>query len=185
MTRVLVPPHAGVLSALGLAVAPERRTAIGSVMARLDAMSADGLRSIFDDLAARTGHAPDVAHVARMRYQGQGHELEVSWTAGMSPVELGERFTSMHLLRYGFALPLPAEVVSARTVRSGETRTVALARSGANTWSEHPGTDNGGVLEVTVTGRRVIALPDATMLVPAGWTATALPIGGWFVERNG
>ncbi len=40
MTRVLVPPHAGVLSALGLAVAPERRTAIGSVMARLDDMSA-------------------------------------------------------------------------------------------------------------------------------------------------
>src|SRR6185436_11572793 len=52
MTRVLVPPHAGVLSALGLAVAPERRTAIGSVMAQLDTMSTDALASVFQDLAA-------------------------------------------------------------------------------------------------------------------------------------
>jgi hypothetical protein len=44
--------------------------------------------------------------------------------------------------------------------------------------------DDGGELEATVTGRRVIALPDATMLVPEGWSATALPIGGWLVEKG-
>jgi N-methylhydantoinase A len=71
MSQVLVPPHAGVLSALGLAVAPERRTAIGSVMARLDEMTAESLTSVFDGLAARTGNAPHLAHVARMRYRGR------------------------------------------------------------------------------------------------------------------
>ena len=183
MTQVLVPPHAGVLSALGLAVAPERRTAIGSVMARLDEMTAESLASVFDGLASRTGSAPHLAHVARMRYRGQGHELEVLFEPGMTPARLGERFTAMHLQRYGFVLPLQVEVVSARSVRSGETRTVALSRSGSSAWSERSTVDNGGLLEATVHGPRVIALPDATMLVPEGWTATALPIGGWVVHR--
>lgn len=184
MTRVLVPPHAGVLSALGLAVAPERRTAIGSVMARLDEMGSDALAAVFDGLASRNGSAPNVAHIARMRYRGQGHELEVSFDAGMSPSSLGERFTAMHVRRYGFELPLPVEVVSARSVRSGDTRSVALSRSGTSTWSELFGVDDGSPLEATIQGRRVVALPDATMLVPEGWTATALPIGGWFMERQ-
>jgi N-methylhydantoinase A len=185
MTQVLVPPHAGVLSALGLAVAPERRTAIGSVMARLDEMTAESLTSVFDGLASRTGNAPHLAHVARMRYRGQGHELEVMFEPGMTPMRLGERFTAMHLRRYGFALPLQVEVVSARSVRSGDTRTVALSRPGSSDWSEHSNVDDGGMLKATVRGRRVIALPDATMLVPHGWSATALPIGGWIIERTG
>lgn len=185
MTQVLVPPHAGVLSALGLAVAPERRTAIGSVMARLDEMTAESLASVFDGLASRTGDAPHLAHVARMRYRGQGHELEVLFEPGMTPARLGERFTAMHLRRYGFVLPLQVEVVSARAVRSGDTRSVALSRSGPSAWAEHSNVDDGGILEATVRGRRVIALPDATMLVPQGWSATALPIGGWIIERTG
>jgi N-methylhydantoinase A/oxoprolinase/acetone carboxylase beta subunit len=184
MTRVLVPPHAGVLSALGLAVAPERRTAIGSVMARLDEMGSDALASVFDGLAARNGSAPNVAHIARMRYRGQGHELEVTFDAGMAPADLGKRFASMHVRRYGFELPLPVEVVSARSVRSGDTRSVALARAASTRWSDTTAVDDGGAFDAKLRGRRVIALPDATMLVPEGWTATALPIGGWFMERG-
>ncbi|CAG0970612.1 partial N-methylhydantoinase A, partial [Anaerolineae bacterium] len=183
MTRVLVPPHAGVLSALGLAVAPERRTAIGSVMARLDAMTADSLSSIFDGLAARTGSAPHVVNVARMRYRGQGHELEVAWEAGAAPDALASRFAAVHQRRYGFVLPLPVEVVSARVVRSGDTRAVALARRGEGTWSADAGVDDGSQFTATLRGRRVIALPDATLLVPDGWTARSLEIGGWMVER--
>jgi N-methylhydantoinase A len=184
MTRVLVPPHAGVLSALGLAVAPERRTAIGSVMARLDEMSASALGGVFDRLAARNGSAPNVNHVARMRYRGQGHELEVAFEPAMTPAQLGERFAAMHQTRYGFELPLQVEMVSARSVRSGHTRAVVLTRSGSNQWRNGEVVDDGGELEAKVTGRRVIALPDATMLVPEGWTASALPIGGWFLEKS-
>jgi N-methylhydantoinase A len=172
-----------VLSALGLAVAPERRTAIGSVMSLLNEMSGAALASLFEGLASRTGSAPNVLHVARMRYRGQGHELEVSWEPGMEPPALATRFAAMHQRRYGFELPVPVEMVSARTVRSGETRTVALARSGPNAWSDETSVDNGGALDITVSGRAVIALPDATLLIPEGWRATALPLGGWFVER--
>ena len=183
MTRVLVPPHAGVLSALGLAVAPDRRTAIGSVMARLDEMTTDSLGGVFANLASRTGSAPNVTHVARLRYRGQGHELEVAVDEGMSPATLAKRFAEKHQQRYGFELPAPVEVVSARTVRSGDTRPVSLARQGGTAWRAGTGVDDGGVFDATVRGRRVVALPDATMLVPEGWTATALPIGGWIVTR--
>jgi N-methylhydantoinase A/oxoprolinase/acetone carboxylase beta subunit len=119
-----------------------------------------------------------------MRYRGQGHELEVSYEPGMAPSALADRFAAMHLRRYGFELPVPVEVVSARSVRSGETRTVALARSGPNVWSGDVSVDNGGALDVTVSGRAVIALPDATMLIPEGWRASSLPLGGWFLERR-
>jgi N-methylhydantoinase A len=183
MTRVLVPPHAGVLSALGLAVAPERRTAIGSVMANLGDMSQQALAGVFERLEARNGTMPNVTQVARMRYRGQGHELEVTFEPDTTPDALGERFAAMHQRRYGFVLPLPVEVVSARSVRSGETRPVVLARSGPSLWTRGSHTDNGGELSATVRGRAVVALPDATMLIPEGWTATALPIGGWFVEK--
>jgi N-methylhydantoinase A len=184
MTRILIPPHAGVLSALGLAVAPERRTALGSVMSLLGEMGRDALAAVFDGLARRNGSAPNVHHVARMRYRGQGHELEVAYDPGMAPSALGERFADLHVRRYGFHLPVPIEVVSARSVRSGATRSVALARSGGNEWSNGTNVDTGGSLEATVEGRRVIALPDATLLVSEGWRATALPLGGWYLERH-
>jgi N-methylhydantoinase A/oxoprolinase/acetone carboxylase beta subunit len=184
MTRVLVPPHAGVLSALGLAVAPERRTAIGRVMARLDGMSADALGGVFRDLASRTGSAPNVSHVARLRYRGQGHELEVPFEEGMAPAALVKRFVAMHRQRYGFELPVPIEVVSARSVRSGDTKAISLSRHGGTAWRAGTGVDDGGVFDATVRGRRVVALPDATMLVPEGWVASALPIGGWIIQRN-
>jgi len=173
-----------VLSALGLAVAPERRTAIGSVMATLDDMSHDALAGLFQSLASRNGSAPNVQYVARMRYRGQGHELEVGYDQGMPPSTLGERFAEMHVRRYGFQLPVPVEIVSARSVRSGATRAVMLARSGPNAWSNERQVDDGGTLDVTIEGRQVVALPDATLLVPEGWRATTLPLGGWYLERS-
>jgi hypothetical protein len=79
----------------------------------------------------------------------------------------------MHKRRYGFLLPLPVEVVSARSVRS------ARPISGADEagWSAWRG--NWQWMTAVRIRRdafavvRVIALPDATLLVPDGWTATA------------
>ena len=60
---------------------------------------------------------------------------------------------------------------------------MALARTGPNAWSIIASVDDGGALEASVEGRAVIALSDATMLVPDGWRGTALPLGGWFLEK--
>jgi N-methylhydantoinase A len=185
MTRVLVPPHAGVLSALGLAVAPERRGAMASVMLLAADLSTEALGTLGDELASRAGSGPEVALVARIRYRGQGHELEVTFERDTSPAVLVERFVAMHRSRYGFQLDAPAEVVSARCTRSGAAATVELRRRGPSTWTANADADDGGVFEATVHGRRAIALPDATMLVPDEWTARALSMGGWLLERPG
>lgn len=185
MSRVLVPPHAGVLSALGLAVAPERRVGMASVLQPLGALTAAELARFAEVATARAGGSGVVQLVARVRYRGQGHELEVPHEAQESPAALGERFARAHERRYGFTLPVDPEVVTVRATTSTTPPTLQLARRGPNRWDETPFVDSGGALEAVVAGPAVIALPDATLLVAPGWSARALPMGGWLMEREG
>ena len=184
MSKILVPPFAGVLSALGLAVAPERRVALASVMRTVDELRDGELSTLAQSMAERTGSAASVGWIARTRYQGQGHELEVPFDPGDAADALGERFATMHRARYGFALEAPVEIVSARCQRSGDAVDLRLARRGASRWEEDPTRDDGRAFDATIVGPRVVALADSTLLVAAGWTARALPIGGWLLERS-
>jgi N-methylhydantoinase A/oxoprolinase/acetone carboxylase beta subunit len=184
ISTVLVPPHAGVLSALGLAVAPERRVAMASVMRRLDEWPAQALAALTAELRCSVGKMEAVQFVARMRYRGQGHELEVPFGDVAAPGELARQFTAMHATRYGFNLELPIEVVSLRCVASGAARPIALRRRGCSDWRSESPRDDGGELDVTVRGPCAVALPDATMLVAAGWRARTLPIGGWLLSAE-
>jgi N-methylhydantoinase A/oxoprolinase/acetone carboxylase beta subunit len=192
MTRVLVPPYAGVLSALGLAVAPPRRVAYASVMHALDKLDSETLTALAESLARRAtaeeGAAGSerwvTAYVLRARYLGQGHELEVPFAPQDSSDALAKRFAAAHQSRYGFVLDLPVEAVSARCVRTGDAPEVRLAREGKTTWRDDMRVDDGSTCDAVVHGRAVIALADATLLVAANWTARALPIGGWLLERD-
>jgi N-methylhydantoinase A len=94
VATVLVPAAAGVLSALGLAAADERRDAVRSYVAPLDGLG---------DLPAK-GEAD-------LRYEGQSFEL----TVPLGP-RLAERFHKAHEDRYGYADPRrPLELVAVRT----------------------------------------------------------------------
>ena len=192
MTHVLVPPYAGVLSALGLAVAPPRRVAYASVMHAVDRLDKESLAALAMSLSSRAAAGEDTAiserwttrYILRARYKGQGHELEVPFEAHDSSGELAKRFAAAHDARYGFTLDLPVEAVSARCVRTGEAPSAQLARHGKSTWNDDMRVDDGSLSEAVVRGRAVIALADATLLVATGWTARALPIGGWLLERD-
>ena len=81
MSTVLVPAAAGVLSALGLVAADERRDAVRSYVAPLD----------------EVGELPDEGE-ADLRYAGQSFELTVT----LGPW-LAERFHEAHEQRYGYA----------------------------------------------------------------------------------
>jgi len=173
---VLVPPFAGVLSALGLAIAPERRDAMASVMRRAHTMSAADTRELDALLDARAlaggarGGRAATQRWIRARYLGQGHELEVPFAPGEDGAALATRFAAEHEKRMGFVLEQEIEVIGARIAITGEALAPSLVgvRSGAETYR----------------GPAVVALPDATMLVASGWTARALPIGGWVMERD-
>ena len=173
MRTVLVPPFAGVLSALGLAIAPERRDALASVMRRAHALTAADTRELGARLVARAGgDGPGRSQQRwlRARYVGQGHELEIPFAPGDEGVQLVERFAVEHEKRMGFALEQEIEVIGARIALSSFVREPALA-------APHSARD-------TIHGPAVVALSDATMFVADGWTARALPIGGYVMERG-
>jgi N-methylhydantoinase A len=185
---VIVPPYAGVLSALGLAIAPQRYMATASVMKALDDLSGDPLP--FDALAAalestsrRNGDAGSLKHFARARYVGQGHELDVEISPSLGSAGIRERFLARHNERFGFTLDRDVEIVSVRSSLSVGGRTMRLARRGRSAWSDETRLDDGGEMTGVVPGRATIGLPDATLLVASGWTARSLEIGGWKLER--
>jgi N-methylhydantoinase A len=94
METVLVPATAGVLSALGLVAADERRDEVRSYVVPL----------------AEAGELPSGGE-ADLRYAGQSFELTVSLGSG-----LAERFHEAHEERYGYADPERAlELVAVRT----------------------------------------------------------------------
>jgi N-methylhydantoinase A len=94
MSTVLVPAAAGVLSALGLVAADERRDAVRTYVSPL----------------AGAGALPETGE-ADLRYEGQSFELGVP----LGP-ELAERFHQAHDARYGYAdRDRPIELVAVRT----------------------------------------------------------------------
>ncbi len=188
MDRVLVPPFAGVLSALGLAIAPERREALGGVMRRASELRGTDVRALCDDLSQRTGGGARGNGWTRQwwmrtRYEGQGHELDVVVTPDDDGSAIVSRFTDAHRARYGYVLERPVEVIGARHAALGAAHPARLERRGVASWGEDM-VDRGAPLDVTVRGPSVVTLPDATMLIASGWLGRALPLGGWLLERD-
>jgi N-methylhydantoinase A len=174
--RVVIPPHAGVLSALGLAMTPERRETMSSVVKRLDDWTGPARSALLDELEERAWPedlmpGPEARwSFARMRYVGQGHELDVPLEITHKRETLGSTFARLHQQRYGFTLPYAVEVVSVRHVAEGAGRKIKLARDAAAPVKR-------------LVGPRSIALPDATLFVARGWRARLLEAGAWLVER--
>jgi N-methylhydantoinase A len=141
LTDVLVPAAAGVLSAVGLVAADERRDFVRSFVAPL----------------AEAGELPAEGE-ADLRYAGQSFEL----TVPLGP-RLAERFHDAHRERYGYAdTARPLELVAVRTAEvraaipvevSGPERIASgpgvLELEGSTAWIP-PGwagrTDAGGTL---------------------------------------
>jgi N-methylhydantoinase A/oxoprolinase/acetone carboxylase beta subunit len=120
-----------------------------------------------------------------VRYSGQGHEVEVPLESDDDGVAVAARFVRAYRSRFGYTLDdARVEIVSARHAASGEPVAAAIGRVGASRWSDDDRTDDGGRFEAAVHGPATVALPDATMLVREGWTARALPSGGWLMERD-
>lgn len=184
MPTVLVPPFAGVLSALGLAIAPERREVAVSLLVEAAALDAARLRAACEALADRVV-GRDRSWVVRVRYLGQGHELEVRAAPGDDGASIAARFAAAHRARYGFELPRPVECVALRHVASDPGATARfLRRDDLPAFDAATAHDRGGpAVGAIVDGPCSVTLPDATCWVEAGWRATALDVGGWRLDR--
>jgi N-methylhydantoinase A/oxoprolinase/acetone carboxylase beta subunit len=165
MPAVVVPPRAGVLSAVGLLGA---RRQVDLVRSWERPGDRDGLARALDDLAAegrrRLGRpAASIVTATDCRYAGQGHEITVP-----AP----DDFEAEHERRNGFVMTgSPVEVVALRVVALGPAE-VDLAAL--------PGPDRRG----TRRGPTVIAEADCTIWVGDGWTARVHESGSWILTRD-
>lgn len=187
MRTVIVPPHAGVLSAVGLALAPERRERLTSCVTLAADLSDDALAQLLSDGARHLGATGSGALQAqwwlRARYVGQGYELDVPVQPGDAVSAVAQRFIDRHQQRAGFVLDRAVEFISARTTLSSAPWPVRFARPVRD--GDIPAdVDDGRAMARTLHGAAVVRLPDATMRVAPGWRARALEIGGWLLEMT-
>ena len=200
MTRVLCPPAAGVLSALGLATADRRRDAGRSVLMQEDAIAAGEAAVTVAALAggARTG-MPDARVEVHydLRYRGQSFELEVPAGAEANLAELREGFERAHERRYGYRDPGGAiELVNVRVsaIEEREDGGPATAPSGEVRRSTRTARFDGQDLDTTVlrgpavpgercAGPAVWELPEATAVIPPGWSGAVDAHGTLVLER--
>lgn len=164
MEAVIVPPRAGVLSAVGLMCSPRQRELVRSWPTPLDHRGLDRALAVMTTEATKLVGTGGV-HVERLvdcRYVGQGHELSVASVSA---------FHEEHRRRNGFARPdAPIEVIALRV----RARSAAPMEVDALPPVERS----------LVEGPAVVAEPDATLWVPDGWTAEPGALGAWIVTRD-
>lgn len=161
MSRIVLPHAAGLLAALGLVVAGERRDEVLSVLMRIDATCdvTDALQTV--EARARAGvPGGTLSHAADCRYVGQSHFVTVDWDPDGPLADLAERFHQAHRRRYGDADPgRVVEIVSIR---------VAATRQGVI-----PELRLTGDVDLPDTGPGVFAMDGATGWLAPGWRARA------------
>jgi N-methylhydantoinase A len=187
MRRAVVPPHAGALSALGLATARARVEFAASLHRRTDALDPRAIAAAFEPLErAALAELPGahLSRVAECRYPGQGYEVAVP--VGLDGAATAAAFHAAHQARYGHADPSrPVELVNLRVVATAPGATPALAAKGAVSVAPRgrapldelaPGTEIPG--PAALDGR------DATARVEAGWRGRVHATGALCLERS-
>ena len=200
MAGAVIPPYAGVFSAVGLLLSPPRSDTVqGVLMAEGDEID-EVLTRVRDQarqhMIAETGRSPvGVRSLVDVRYRGQSHETPVVYQPGDGWPVLTARFHRAHRERNGFARPGdPIEVVAARAEAAGEaamrwpdlpeivptgeprrgTRTVLTGegRQEASVWWR-PGLAAGA----EVVGPAIIEEAEATTFLGKGERARVHPSG--------
>jgi N-methylhydantoinase A/oxoprolinase/acetone carboxylase beta subunit len=168
MPAVIVPPRAGVLSAVGILGAPRQVDLVRSWPDPGDHEGAVKAACQLADAAAERNPASPPDHVAvrfDCRYSGQSHELTVPDIAG---------FKAEHQRRSGYALEgVGIEVIAIRASVQWRSPVDAGALPAASARGR------------PVLGPRVVAEADCTMWVAAGWRADVDPSGSWILTRAG
>jgi 5-oxoprolinase (ATP-hydrolysing) len=205
---VLVPPMAGVLSALGIGLADTTAMREQSVEIRLESAALERLAAVADSLEqkARTELLDEGIPAERIRVVRRVH-LRYDGTDTLIPVELAgleamtAAFRASHRSMYSFLMdrPLIAEAIAVEAIGLteqpdlsylgdqvgndvGTMETVRLYSGGW--WRDAPLHCRERMRPADiVTGPAIIAEANATTVVDDGWRAAMTPSGHLFVER--
>ncbi|MCZ6719815.1 MAG: hydantoinase/oxoprolinase family protein [Gammaproteobacteria bacterium] len=205
--RALVPVQAGVLSALGMLVAPPARQlsrTLGGLLASYDEAT---VNEALDDLAARGRAALRAQGVEPTEittepcldlcYRGQSYCLTIAWQGTLSGVT--ETFHLTHAHRYGHRLAMPVELINVRMGLRAEPPVLPLPKlhphaertaSGEARVYGVPGTVPIWHRECLVGGQRlvgpaIIAETTATTFVAPAWNSHVDDYGNLHLSTNG
>lgn len=187
MSRLVCPRTGGVLSALGLLASPRRRDTARTVMLSGADLNAE---RVSDEVAAmRTALAAgmDAAEISvtyELRYEGQSFELAIDGPQEPTVEELEASFADAHERRYGFRVDDAAVELVAIGLAASEScdrpRPQAapgedLERSSRDVYFEAEWHDASVLRGEPGAGERfdgpaVIELPEATLVLPPGWS---------------
>jgi N-methylhydantoinase A len=203
MRRALAPVHAGVLSALGMLVAPQGRQlsltlnlmlgdcADQDIEQRLDQLAEQGLK----ELKAEGADQLTRAYSLDLRYQGQSSTLHIEWRGAQG---CQHDFHAAHREQFGHALEMPIELVNIRVGLHAVTSPPDIPRL----CEGKPGapTDRAQVHGIsqdvplyrreslvrdqTLVGPALISEASATTLVGKGWNGKVDEVGNLLLERT-
>ncbi|MGE0302143.1 MAG: hydantoinase B/oxoprolinase family protein [Phycisphaerales bacterium] len=215
---ILCPADGSLLSAAGLLASRRQCVRERQVLALLDS-NADALARAFEAIEreaieelARTSATDEAdvpreieTRVARLRFKGQDHTLDVPWEPGLAPATLRRRFESRSRETFGYVLEREVEIESIRVVatqghgelpqampnaeKAGASRTrpgavharQSTPAEGSKAW---PTIERSGVGHATVAGPLLIVDDDTTVVVEPGWSARASMHGDLVLERT-
>jgi N-methylhydantoinase A len=208
--RVLCPRASGVLSALGLAAAAPRRDAARTVMLSGEGLTAEALDEVREALLEEADELLDEAPASarlryELRYRGQSFELPVEEQRDgeherLDPARLRAAFDEAHETRYSYRdEDAEIELVNIRVSvwgRAPSLRPRAHRGTGTPDTGTAPIVFGGERLQaktihgepqpgLSVDGPALFALPESTLLVPPGWSASVDDQGTILMRAEG
>jgi N-methylhydantoinase A len=199
--RLLCPRAGGVLSAFGLCASDRRRDTARTVMLSDADLTAERIAAAVAEMREAAGADLDDARaevVYGMRYSGQAFELPVPGDPEPDPADLIARFESAHEDRYGHRDPESDVVlvdIRLALVIDGPSPHPAAATEGsveessrqvrfADEWIETPVLRGEPEAGRQADGPVIFELPEATLVLPPGWSAQVDEFGTIACDRS-
>jgi N-methylhydantoinase A len=211
ITTVIVPPHPGLLSALGLVIAdssadtvipvyrPIPRGEHEAVQAELAAQVTEAEERLEGDVAGDSGRETSSQLFVSMKYPGQSHELLLAATA-LDLAELASRFDEVHRRRFGHSDPEGAVEIATIRVRASAAANRPVRTSPASAtsgeagkesvwtdraWAEAAVFDRAELgRDAALNGPAIVHQMDSTTLAPPGWRGRVAKESTLVLKRN-
>ncbi len=212
MTRVLVHPDAGVMSALGIGLADVVKHQTSGIYRLFATISTEEMQSILLSLEQQAIEQVVAEGIAReevetfhsldLRYQGTDQPLRIeSASRGDRSADWPLLFANAHQQTFGYVQERPLEVVAAHVMAIGRSQQ-ALPRSRratpvAGSSSSQQSVWMGGKQQnvpvfqrfqqqagMVVQGPALLTEPLTVVVVPEQWQATMLSGGEWLLEAT-
>jgi N-methylhydantoinase A len=190
MSKAIIPQHGGVLSALGMLVAPQAQQLSHSRVVLLDSVALSDVEQDFQHmeqrLTAEMGGSDKLCftRMVDLRFRGQSSTLQVDWKP--EKARMVEQFHRLHREQYGFDLEIAVELVNLRVrAEVEEPEFVLPAGAGGQPAVPIGQSDVAGLQEPvdiyrredlavgqSIVGPAIIVEPVSTSWIAPGWVAT-------------